>query len=353
MENFLKHILKINTHTPQMKSAMSTIGKALDQYGTRHLWFSQNAGKDNMVCFYLLCLVLMKKKLLNKDHFECREKFPINFVYFYEAEPFDECVLFMKNLSLICNLNVVNYCPEDVDKIQRYMIMKQGLEHIINEYEMKAIILGTRATDPFASTQSDFSPSDSNNGWPEFMRVNPILNWRFNEIWDFLKSNTLAYPTPYDEGYTYLGEKMDTMKNPFQFDSETNSYLPAEHANDNFETFSRKRNFREMAGHKILIRPNEIYPITTEQCNEEQQQLSAYEQVRQNTDYKNLSFPEIEQFKNSVTTLPNELEGASEDKIKKFCRDFIYNKKVQISKPDTLVIVFYVDSTERVHEFMY
>jgi len=121
----------------------------------------------------------------------------------------------MKNLSLICNLNVVNYCPEDVDKIQRYMIMKQGLEHIINEYEMKAIILGTRATDPFASTQSDFSPSDSNNGWPEFMRVNPILNWRFNEIWDFLKSNTLAYPTPYDEGYTYLGEKMDTMKNPF------------------------------------------------------------------------------------------------------------------------------------------
>lgn len=206
----------------------------------------------------------MQRKQLGIEHYNHIEKFPINFVYFYEESPFDECVEFMNNLKKICNINVINYQPEASEKIERYNVMKNGLDYIIQKHEMKAIILGTRRTDPYASSLKDFSPSDSSTGWPEFVRVNPILNWRYYQIWDFLKSNGLAYPTPYDEGYTYLGEKEDSIRNPFLYHIESNTYHSAQNATDNFETLSRKKNGREMIDHKILINPNEIWPIITE-----------------------------------------------------------------------------------------
>ncbi len=39
--------------------------------------------------------------------------------------------------------------------------------------EIKAVIMGTRATDPYSKNLQAFSPTDGD--WPSFMRVNPIL----------------------------------------------------------------------------------------------------------------------------------------------------------------------------------
>lgn len=35
--------------------------------------------------------------------------------------------------------------------------------------------------------------------------LNPIIAWSNKEVWDFIKSNNIKYPSLYDEGYTRLG----------------------------------------------------------------------------------------------------------------------------------------------------
>ena len=98
--------------------------------------------------------------------------------------------------------------------------------------EVKAILVGTRRTDPHGGDLSSFSPTDRK--WPAFMRVCPILEWHYREIWavsawynpllrvhnanrgrqQFIRHLDIPYCELYDQGYTSLGGTKDTHPNP-------------------------------------------------------------------------------------------------------------------------------------------
>ena len=91
---------------------------------------------------------------------------------------------------------------------------------------VRAIFVGTRRTDPHGGSLVPFAPTDGN--WPRFMRVHPVLDWGLREIWCFLRHpamrgsdagagpslRELTYCAMYDEGYTSLGGRGDTVRNP-------------------------------------------------------------------------------------------------------------------------------------------
>ena len=120
--------------------------------------------------------------------------------------------------------------------------------------EIRAIFVGTRRTDPHGSNLTHFDRTD--HGWPDFMRIHPVIDWRLRDIWTFLRAEELQEPisaapppppppfrglsdpqnqpqpqTPhshiqspmqsplpycslYDQGYTSLGGVNDTVPNP-------------------------------------------------------------------------------------------------------------------------------------------
>lgn len=46
---------------------------------------------------------------------------------------------------------------------------------------VKAILVGTRRTDPHGGKLGNFQPTDG--GWPSFMRVHPVIEWKYGNVW--------------------------------------------------------------------------------------------------------------------------------------------------------------------------
>ncbi|CAL9197621.1 uncharacterized protein LOC135651630 [Musa acuminata AAA Group] len=187
------------------RNAVYVIQRAFALYEFEQVAFSFNGGKDSTVLLHLL----RAGYYLHKGKPECSNgslsdsvlNCPIRTIYFESPCAFPEINSFTYETATVCGLQLETIHSD----------FKSGLEALLKEKPTKAIFLGTRIGDPNAVGQEQFSPSSI--GWPPFMRVNPILDWSYRDVWAFILTCKVQYCSLYDQGYTSIGSIYDTVPN--------------------------------------------------------------------------------------------------------------------------------------------
>ena len=168
-----------------------------------------NGGKD---CTALLFLVLPV----------WRKKYPstkLSLIYIHDDGGFAEEKHFVHS---VCN----SYLIDSVTLTEiKHRSMKAALSYLTQtQPSLRMIFMGTRHSDPHGGSLSVFDPTDVT--WPAFIRVNPLLEWNYHDIWKFLRSLKLPFCSLYLHGYTSVGAITNTAPNP-ALRRDDGSYGPA------------------------------------------------------------------------------------------------------------------------------
>lgn len=183
----------------KLKHSIEIVRQAAAQFPLNELAMSFNGGKDCMLMFVIVLYVLDS---------------PPPVIYVRNERSFPELDDFVTD------------CTEKyaLDLTVKIVGMKQGFEEYLEVHpEKKAVFVGIRRQDPYAAALEYIQPTD--HGWPAFTRVQPVLDWEYHEVWQFLLHCKIPYCSLYDKGYTSLGSMDKTIPNPALKTSE--GYKPA------------------------------------------------------------------------------------------------------------------------------
>ncbi|XP_037934347.1 FAD synthase-like isoform X2 [Teleopsis dalmanni] len=215
-----------NSRTIDMEKAVIT--QSLQIYKPVEIMLSFNGGKDCTVVLHILAKYFQQ---------ECLKNFKIPALYIQDLNSFEEVDDFVESSKTLYNIEL----------IKRTGRIKEVLFDITNEMpHIKAIFMGCRRTDPFCGEIKVMQPCDFN--WPAIMRINPIIDWKCVDVWNYLKSNYVPYCSLYDLGYTSIGNKNNTIPNPhlkiYGASSMRKKYRPAyELEDDEYDSLERAGRF--------------------------------------------------------------------------------------------------------------
>lgn len=222
----------------------------LDRWELHQLSISYNGGKDCLVQLIIYMAAVYKFIVIDKKgKSDNPNNFRIKAVYVYTETEFDEQVKFLEQSVLQYGLDFkavyTLFSHKDnsnKDQIISETISSEGtagsikclfsptptlpcgfLTYLKSDITVEGIIVGIRRTDPYGLNMKLEQRTDTNRGWPDFVRINPILEWHTSEVWYFIKwleresinsAFAITYCPLYDQGYTSLGGCDTTVRNP-------------------------------------------------------------------------------------------------------------------------------------------
>ncbi|KAF8786326.1 FAD synthase-like [Argiope bruennichi] len=178
-----------------LQSAILVTEEILSQYSPSEICICFNGGKDCTALLHLLYCCVQKR---NPDNWN-----NIKILYVKSGETFKEVDTFIESTVKNYKLNLITMNGK----------LKDSFKTFLQNYpKVKVVFLGSRRGDPGTENLKHFCQTDDD--WPSVLRVLPILNWSYSEVWHFIRSLQLPYCVLYDRGYTSLGLKSGTVQNP-------------------------------------------------------------------------------------------------------------------------------------------
>lgn len=203
----------------KVRQALHVIEEAFCQYPRDEVCVGFNGGKDCTALLHLVYAVVCKRKATGGTGIG-----QLAALYIRKGQPFPEIELFIRRTKSRYRLDVVVVDGRIKDALTKLKQTHPGIS---------AVLMGTRRSDPNSNLLKDFSPTDGD--WPPYMRVNPILDWTYSDVWAFIRRLSLPYCVLYDLGYTSLGNMENTHPNPQLKQVDKNgivSYRPAYELSD-------------------------------------------------------------------------------------------------------------------------
>jgi FAD synthetase len=206
----------------QTRISLNVVSTALQRYKLSELSVSYNGGKDCLVLLILFLAGLHPENNPTQNKEAEAQILAAKFIpsiYALPPDPFDAVEDFVVTSAKAYHLAITKYTTSPPVSTLRSSFE----DYLARHADIRAIFVGTRRTDPHGAQLTHFDRTDG--GWPDFVRVHPVIDWHYAEIWAFIRHLDLRYCSLYDEGYTSLGGTSDTHPNPrLQNDGE---YLPA------------------------------------------------------------------------------------------------------------------------------
>uniref|UniRef100_A0A6G1SHP0 FAD synthase n=1 Tax=Aceria tosichella TaxID=561515 RepID=A0A6G1SHP0_9ACAR len=212
----MSKIIKYAQVHKHVQESIEIIERAFSKYKIENTCLSFNGGKDCTAVLHLVHSVSRKFSVNNNDE--------PKLAVFYAQLPnhFQEESDFVSEIVKRYNLKLLQYSTSSLKESLRRL--KQDVP------EIEAIFIGTRRDDfKGAIDMPPEAPTD--NDWPQYMRINPIVKWSYSQVWDFIRELQVPYCDLYNQGYSSLGTSDNTIKNSslLRYKDGQPYYLPAWH----------------------------------------------------------------------------------------------------------------------------
>lgn len=187
------------------KKAKEVIKKTSKKWKPEHVAIAWTGGKDSTV------VLDIARKVFDGE-------VPFKVIFNDSTLEFPEIYDFIEKITKKWKLKLITikHSKEDLKKykkavgIQKQMeIMRLAKINAINvtldKYNFKALVSGIRWDEHRARSKEKYFSSRANH-----MRVHPILQFNFDDIWKYIHQNNVPYVDLYDKGYKSLGETIFT-----------------------------------------------------------------------------------------------------------------------------------------------
>lgn len=185
------------------QTAEAVVRFFLKEFGDR-IALSSSMGAEDQVLTHMICEVNPRTKIFTLD----------------TGRVFPETYSLIERTNERYNIKVQAYFPDYKDVEQ--MVNNKGINLFYKSIEnrklcchirkieplkrafkgLDAWICGLRRDQSITRTSTNLVEWDENNG---LLKINPLVNWSHDEVWDYIRTNHIPYNKLHDKGFASIG----------------------------------------------------------------------------------------------------------------------------------------------------